>query len=283
LNRFIQAFDSKARSREDETEQTAVYTILAKAMGTRLGELHALLAKPNENEAFSAEKVTAKDAASWAEGAIAQINAAIDVLAAIQGTISPEVKASVDFVLKQKSKFGALVQRLAKAGIGSLRTRIHGDFHLGQILVVTNDAYLIDFEGEPSKPLNVRRSKQSPMRDVAGLLRSFHYAASAADIAYSAGPSVQNNDHKKVLSRFVNDVSEHFLTAYRKVEASSSPKWSGEGNAESALLDLFLLEKSAYEICYEAANRPAWLSIPLSGFVDIIKRVLELTSEAEHA
>jgi maltose alpha-D-glucosyltransferase/alpha-amylase len=252
-------------------------------MGTRLGELHALLAKPNGNEAFSAEKATAKDAASWAEGASAQINAAIDVLAAIQGTISPEVKASVDFVLKQKLKLGALVQRLAKAGIGSLRTRIHGDFHLGQILVVTNDAYLIDFEGEPSKPLNVRRSKQSPMRDVAGLLRSFHYAASAADIAYSAGPSVQNNDHRKVLSRFVHDVSEHFLTAYRKVEAASSPKWSGEGNTESALLDLFLLEKSAYEICYEAANRPAWLSIPLSGFVDIIKRVLELTSEAEHA
>jgi maltose alpha-D-glucosyltransferase/alpha-amylase len=283
LNRFIQALDSKARSREDEAEQTAVYTILAKAMGTRLGELHALLAKPSENEAFSAEKATSKDASTWADGALTQINAAIDVLATIQGTTLPEVKPSVDFVLKQRPKFKALVERLAKPGIGSLRTRIHGDFHLGQILVVTNDAYLIDFEGEPSKLLNVRRSKQSPMRDVAGLLRSFHYAAAAADIAYSAGPSIQNNDHKKALDRFVNDVSEQFLTAYRKVEVSSSPKWSGDGDAESALLDLFLLEKSAYEICYEAANRPTWLSIPLSGFVDIIKRVLELTAETEHA
>jgi maltose alpha-D-glucosyltransferase/alpha-amylase len=204
-------------------------------------------------------------------------------LSNIHNDVAPDLKESVDFVLNHKTKFAAVVEKLANKGVGSLRTRIHGDFHLGQILVVTNDAYIIDFEGEPSKPLSVRRGKNSPMRDVAGLLRSFHYAAAAAKISYDAGPTVLGSDYKKALTRFVNDASNNFLKAYRTVEASSSPQWSGSESAELALLDLFLLEKSAYEICYEAANRPAWLSIPLGGFVEIIKRVLQLTSEPEHA
>jgi maltose alpha-D-glucosyltransferase/alpha-amylase len=143
--------------------------------------------------------------------------------------------------------------------------RLHGDFHLGQVLVADSDAYIIDFEGEPAKPLAARRQKSSPLRDVAGLLRSFHYAVAAAQ-----SPHV----------RFVPQMSEVFLAAYHAVESAATPRWL---HHEDALLDLFLLEKSAYEICYEAANRPAWLAIPLRGFAEIAARVLKIMPETPDA
>jgi maltose alpha-D-glucosyltransferase/alpha-amylase len=164
---------------------------------------------------------------------------------------------------------------LAKAGEGSLLTRVHGDFHLGQVLVSREDAFIIDFEGEPSKPLPVRRAKSSPMRDVAGLIRSFHYAGAAARLSHVSAPSAVNEAAEGPLRRFVEEMTAQFLAAYRAVEVAASPRWVPDAKAESALLDLFLLEKSAYEICYEAANRPAWIAIPLGGFAEICRRLLD--------
>lgn len=284
LSRFIQAIGTANRGREDEAEQTAVYSVLARAIGTRLAELHALLATPNDDEAFNPIKTTEIDANKWANDTTTQLNTAFDVLAeikefpdAISANLAVEVLASRFTIIDR-------IAAMAKAGIGSLQTRIHGDFHLGQILVVTNDAYIIDFEGEPSKPLATRRAKSSPMRDVAGLLRSFHYASAAAEITYATGPIGNSDiDHEGALSRFVADISEQFLAAYRLVAVQTSHPWVMNSDMESTLLDLFLLEKSAYEICYEAANRPAWIGIPLSGFAEIIKRILHKIPEVEHA
>jgi maltose alpha-D-glucosyltransferase/alpha-amylase len=172
------------------------------------------------------------------------------------------------FVLKHADAISNVATKLAQSGIGTLQTRIHGDFHLGQVLVADHDAYIIDFEGEPAKPLALRRAKSSPMRDVAGLLRSFHYAVAAAESAQT---------------RFVSQMTEQFLTSYHEVERAASPRWVADEAAGAALLDLFLLEKSAYEICYEAANRPAWLAIPLRGFAEIAARVLKILPETQDA
>ena len=150
--------------------------------------------------------------------------------------------------------------------------------------MASGDAYIIDFEGEPAKPLPVRRAKSSPMRDVAGLLRSFDYAAAAARITYASSPSASSGPPvAQALRRFVSEMSQQFLNAYRAVESTASPRWVEDDAAEAALLDLFLLEKSAYEICYEAANRPAWLSIPLRGFAEIAGRAIQVTPETEFA
>jgi maltose alpha-D-glucosyltransferase/alpha-amylase len=167
---------------------------------------------------------------------------------------------------------------LAKSAAGTLKTRTHGDFHLGQVLVSSGDAYIIDFEGEPARPLEERRAKSSPLRDVAGLLRSFDYAVAAAS-SRAEGPAQNDPGKAAVLDRFAANASEAFLTAYRAVHAESPQQWVTAEN-ESALVDFFLLEKAAYEICYEAANRPAWIGIPLHGLVRIAARITAPVKEA---
>jgi maltose alpha-D-glucosyltransferase/alpha-amylase len=234
------------------------YAVFARTLGTRLAQLHEVLAKPNTDENFAPLPASAADAKAWAEGCRAQLAAAFETLRQVAGR-------DAEFVLEHAGKLSAAVKTLAESGIGSLQTRIHGDFHLGQVLVADGDAYIIDFEGEPAKPLAARRAKSSPLRDVAGLLRSFHYAVAAA---------------QSPLPDFVPRMSEAFLAAYHAVENAALPRWLEQKNG---LLDLFLLEKSAYEICYEAANRPAWLAIPLRGFAEIAARVLKILPETPDA
>ena len=171
------------------------------------------------------------------------------------------------------------INRLAKdAAAGTLKTRTHGDFHLGQVLVSSGDAYIIDFEGEPARPLDERRAKSSPLRDVAGLLRSFDYAVAAA-ASRAQGPAQNAPSKATVLDRFAVEAAAAFLAAYRAAHAESPVQWTTEGS-EPALLDLFLIEKAAYEICYEAANRPAWIGIPLHGLARIVARLTAPVMEA---
>jgi len=217
-------------------------------------------------------------ALGWA--AAAQLNAAFASLGNVETFADAATAQAASFVLQQRQRILDLLPALAAAGAGTLATRIHGDFHLGQILVANGDAYIIDFEGEPAKKLEVRRAKSSPVRDIAGLLRSFQYAASASG-QNRATPAASHA--AAPLARFVEHMSGQFLGAYRAVERGATPRWIEDETAEAALLDLFLLEKSAYEICYEAANRPAWLGIPLSGFAAIAARVLRAAPELEHA
>jgi len=149
-------------------------------------------------------------------------------------------------------------------------SRIHGDFHLGQVLVATGDAYIIDFEGEPSRPLAERRAKASPLRDVAGLLRSFDYAlATTLDPKNMAAARVPEEIRRKVLTRLWDGARRAFLDAYYAAVGDLP------GLANTDLLDFFLIEKAAYEIGYESANRPTWVPIPLSGLARIVRRLLD--------
>jgi maltose alpha-D-glucosyltransferase/alpha-amylase len=275
LSRFTQSLSLQAPTTETESDQLAGYASFVRALGTRLGELHALLARPSDNDAFNPLPAQATDTALWAQAAQAQLHSAFTVLEDIHDYADDKAGDAATFLRTNQAQILAVVADLAKAGTGSLLTRVHGDFHLGQVLVVGGDAYIIDFEGEPSKPLAVRRAKSSPMRDVAGLLRSFNYAAAAARLTYASGPTADNAHNEAALQRFVTEMSVQFLTAYNTVAEAASPRWIEGGPPEAALLDLFLLEKAAYEICYEAANRPAWLPIPLRGLAEIAARVLK--------
>jgi maltose alpha-D-glucosyltransferase/alpha-amylase len=155
--------------------------------------------------------------------------------------------------------------------------RTHGDLHLGQVLVAQNDAYLIDFEGEPARPLSERRAKTSPLRDVAGMLRSFDYAAAMAaqDGAAPAVPDEAARARTREIAARYRQVSEQaFTEAYRAAAAPIAHRWQ-DPQAEDALIDLFTLEKAAYEIAYEAANRPSWLGVPLRGLGAIVARLLD--------
>ncbi len=258
----------------DADDALGGYFAFATAMGRRLGELHAVLATDTEAPEFRPEAADDAVLADWGDGAAEQVEGAVAALRqALDG------KALVDGDRERAEAIVASGQALAQAARGlarkagkAMRTRVHGDFHLGQVLVVQGDAYLIDFEGEPARTMEQRRAKSSPLRDVAGLLRSFDYAAATAATARTAesGPAAQAR--AQVVERFRTGAAEHFLAAYRAVLRASPTPWVGEAE-EAAVLDLFLLEKAAYEVRYEAANRPGWIGIPLAGLAAIAGRL----------
>ncbi len=159
---------------------------------------------------------------------------------------------------------------------GALRTRIHGDFHLGQVLVAQGDAYLIDFEGEPARALEERRQKSSPLRDVAGLIAFTVLCERRGAVHDRKARRRQTADRKRALF-------ERFRAQARKRScANTARRWrirrqpiaGARSRTVAALLDLFLIEKAAYEIRYEAANRPTWLGLPLRGLASLASRLL---------
>jgi maltose alpha-D-glucosyltransferase/alpha-amylase len=167
-------------------------------------------------------------------------------------------------VISAREDLIAAAGQLALAGAGTTLTRIHGDLHLGQVLVANGDVYIIDFEGEPAKPMELRRAKNHRLRDVAGMMRSFDYAAavvqrkSDASHAHLADPA-----RDTFLQTFVEQATRSFLAGYREAFPAEDEM------AEENLLRLFLLEKAAYEIAYEAANRPTWMDVPLHGLAGL--------------
>jgi maltose alpha-D-glucosyltransferase/alpha-amylase len=263
---------------DDIAEALAGYGNFAAAIGRRLAELHATLATPTDDPAFTPEPANAADGLRWSESIRAQFDTALTALAAVAEWPDAATREAAAALGGRRVTLHAAIDALAKAAPGSLKTRVHGDFHLGQVLISSGDAYIIDFEGEPARPLEERRAKTSPLRDVAGLLRSFDYAVAVA-AGRAEGPLHTAPGQASVLDRFAEDASQAFLAAYRAGHAGSARQWVSTAR-EPALLDLFLLEKAAYEICYEASNRPAWLGIPLHGLYRIAERLLVLAEDA---
>ena len=259
------------RERLEQLEGMALSELQSGAtiLGQRLGELHAILAGPSDDPAFTPVPVDAEMADAWGAAAIRQIETALDVLAERLHAKDPGLGATelaaATALVAQRAALVKSAKALAKRAVGSLATRIHGDFHLGQVLVTQGDAVIIDFEGEPAKPLEERRAKMSPLRDVAGLVRSIDYAAA---MSLRQGPTDVGESGlarmAEIVARYLAAAKDAFLVAYREQAARIGHRWVDPGG-EAALLDLFTLEKAAYELCYEAANRPAWIGVPLAG------------------
>jgi maltose alpha-D-glucosyltransferase/alpha-amylase len=154
--------------------------------------------------------------------------------------------------------------------IKAVKSRYHGDYHLGQVLLTQNDFVITDFEGEPARPFAERRHKHSPLRDVAGMLRSFNYAAHTA-LAHACAEQSQDLVRFEPLVRdWEIEVGRVFLAAYD--EAHSSGLLTTDAPLRG-LLDLFLLEKALYEVRYELDDRPDWVAIPLYGILSLLQPV----------
>jgi maltose alpha-D-glucosyltransferase/alpha-amylase len=271
-----------------EADVLAPYNVFAAAIGRRLGELHAVLAQPTDDPAFQPKPADAAAREGWVESMAEQFRGALTALRA-NADQPEEAREAAQWLLANADAVEQRAAELARTGGGAgggdaLLTRIHGDFHLGQVLVAGDDAYIIDFEGEPARPLEQRRALNSPLRDVAGLLRSFAYAAAAAAPGRVAASGSTFERRQTLLRHFQDAASAAFLDAYRAVLADAEPRWVSP-EVEATLLDLFLLEKAAYEVRYEAANRPTWLPIPLAGLRAIAGRLLgegEPSEETEH-
>ncbi|WP_109512976.1 maltose alpha-D-glucosyltransferase [Pseudomonas ovata] len=244
----------------------------ARNLGQRLGEMHQVLAAPTDNPDFAVENTSADEARDTAKRVQAQIERALKLLEQRKGDLQAEDRQRVDSLLTQRERIQAHVLTLAEASAGGLRMRVHGDLHLGQVLVVKGDAYLIDFEGEPVRPLQERRGKYSPFKDVGGVLRSFDYAAAmAARSAQSVDTSPEAAAaRQQVAGTYLSQAREAFLDGYRQASASIAHAWK-DPQGENAALELFTLEKTAYEVIYEAENRPDWLAVPLQGLRGLLE------------
>jgi maltose alpha-D-glucosyltransferase/alpha-amylase len=260
----------------------APYENFGAMIGKRLAELHACLAQPSDDPAFAPEAAGKNDVAAWEAEAQDQLDRAFAALDKAKANLDADSAAAATKFLGKRREIHDLVRKLAGAKNAGLKTRIHGDFHLGQVLVVQNDVHIIDFEGEPAKPLKARRAKASPLRDVAGILRSFDYAAAAT--VSNRPPASPKLDEKQLalLQRFTAAAGDAFRKAYQAVLAEAEHPWI-DLEADDKLLRMFLIEKAAYEICYEAANRPAWIAFPLRGLTRLLERKTEKTLEPHHA
>ena len=251
------------------------YEVFAAHVGQRLGELHAVLAQPCDDPAFAPSPADPAVLAEWGDGAIEQVDAALVLLSRVTDWPDDATRAKAQTLIDNGDRIRDAARRLAHAGSGALQTRVHGDFHLGQVLVVQSDAFIIDFEGEPARTMAQRRAKSCPLRDVAGLLRSLDYAAAAAAPGRTATSEQASQRRLAGLQEWHAQAADAFMAAYRAVLEAAPVRWVPP-SAEVELLDLFLLEKAAYEIKYEAANRPSWLGIPLQGMYSIAERLLDL-------
>jgi maltose alpha-D-glucosyltransferase/alpha-amylase len=260
---------------EAKASAFAPYAAFALTLGRRLGELHAALALPSDDPAFSPEHARPADVEAWRMQASEEVNRAIDLLEGrddFDRSHSLQIAGLVD----GRDGLMASIGRLARRGLGTDLTRIHGDLHLGQVLVAGADVQIIDFEGEPRKTLAQRRAKNSRLRDVAGLIRSFDYAASqVAREARLMGGAEHDAKAGELLQIFRREAQQAMLAGYEEATTGVLPP------LDMDLLLLFTLEKAAYEVAYEAANRPDWISVPLGGMARIAERVLGQRAPAE--
>ncbi len=248
----------------DQIEGQRMYLDMTRTLGRRIGELHCALCTETDDPAFTVESVTPDDVAAWKTAVHEQANAARAALLGLRTTLSEEVGRLVDSLLANWVQVESMIFSTTLKDTKIKKSRCHGDLHLGQVVVMQDDFYILDFEGEPVRSLAERRAKGSPLRDVAGMIRSFNYAAWAS--LYDR--AVLNPDAMQAERAWAAEWErrnvDSFLEGYRET-ASSCASVPGNRRSLKRLLNLFILEKALYEICYEAANRPDWVRIPVQG------------------
>ena len=253
-------------------EVMGTYPATARLLGRRTAELHLALASETEDPAFAPEPFTALYQRSLYQSMRSLAGRTFQLLAQRADSLPEAEQQEAAALLGQREEVFARFQALIERKIDTLRIRTHGDYHLAQVLYTGKDFVIIDFEGEPARPLSERRLKRSPLRDVAGMLRSFHYAAEAAlyqEAEVGLVPAGRRPGLESWAEAWVRWASIAFLQAYLAT-AASAPFLPG-GRAElKLLLDAFVLEKAIYELAYELNNRPGWVAIPLHG----IRRLL---------
>jgi maltose alpha-D-glucosyltransferase/alpha-amylase len=247
------------------------YQGLVATLGQRTAELHRALAQPGGGPAFDPEPISARDLEGWRRRIQQEAEETFARLTERLAELPEQARAPAAELLERRDALFAKIWELTPGHVDAVKTRYHGDYHLGQVLVVLNDVVIIDFEGEPARPLAERRAKHSPLVDVAGMARSFDYAAYAA----LDGSRCQRTDERARLGvltdRWVREMTDTFLAGYREA-ASGSPSFPEADDQADRLIGLFTLEKALYEVRYELGSRPDWLPIPLRGLLAFLRQ-----------
>ncbi len=250
----------------DAERHIGAYLGSARLLGRRTAELHLALAADSGDPAFAAEPFTPDFQAYLRRSMRELVERTLRLLRARLAALPEPDQGDARRVLAQEAQIIGRFDALLARPIRALRMRIHGDYHLGQVLYTGDDFMIIDFEGEPARPLSERRMKRPPLQDVASMLRSFHYAAYAACFAQD-GPSAA------VLGAWARYwhlwVSTAYLQAY--LAAADGAAFMPAADDLKLLLDIYLVEKAIYELGYELNNRPGWVKIPLQGILQTVQ------------
>lgn len=249
-------------------DHLGLYLESAAILGRRTAELHIALGSPTTDPAFAPEALSSKDLDKLVEDIRRDAAHAFDVLKDRVSLLPDELVEIAAAVLSRRRHMMDRFQALQSEGTRIQRIRIHGDYHLGQVLRVKSDFVVIDFEGEPARPLAERRSKQCAMKDVAGMLRSFSYAAYASLINYTTRRPEDVARLEPWAQLWERSVAGQFLRAYRETAAGTEFVPADRSDFR-ALLELFVVDKALYELLYELNTRPAWVRIPLMGILSL--------------
>jgi maltose alpha-D-glucosyltransferase/alpha-amylase len=238
----------------------------AEVLGRRTGEMHVALASAPIDPAFPVDPFPAADIRKTAEVMRAQAVEHFHLLDRTVPRLDERRRQLAADVLAQRDNLLQQYNALENLSDGGRRIRCHGDYHLGQVLVSEGDVIIIDFEGEPARPLAERRRPSSPLRDVAGMLRSFSYAA-LAGVAAATQNRPEDVERLAPWAEFWEAwISAAFLRAYVAATAGA-PLLPAKNEDRDTLLNAFVLDKALYELGYELNNRPEWVHIPLTGLL----------------
>ncbi len=245
------------------------YAQLVRRLAERTAELHRALAVEGSSTDFAPEDFTTLYRRSLYESIRTRLSHTMDLLHRQLSGLSSDSQVLARLVLQRKDELEATLYRLVTTRVEAQRIRCHGDYHLGQVLFTGTDFVIVDFEGEPARPFADRRFKRSALLDVAGMLRSFHYAVMTTRL-FSAKASPQAQElivsWLDVWHRWIRHI---YLTAYRdSVKGTRLVPWDQPGF--DTMLGFLLTEKCLYEVGYELDHRPDWVKIPLYGLLDLL-------------
>ncbi len=267
LDRFIEGLESPpiAVDRLDH----GLYLSRVQRLGERVGELHRVLAEPSDDAAFAPQPIRAADLERWSKRARHELRETLAKLRAARARLAEADRAAAEALLEQRARLEERLAPVDPSLVEATRTRHHGDLHLGQVLLARDDFLIIDFEGEPGRTVAERREKHSPLRDVAGMLRSFAYAGAKALSGLRVSPGPRLDEAVRALDAWQQQANEAFLAGHRQGIGDAS-SWPRNAVGARRLLDLFLVEKALYELRYELDNRPDWVGVPLRGLLELM-------------
>ena len=241
-------------------------------LGKRTAELHQALASETNDVAFVPEPFTMEFQRHVLESLLKLTNVTFKLLQEKRSQLPAELRAKAEEIAGRGKEIDQLFTAILGTPIHAARTRIHGDYHLGQVLYNGSDFVFIDFEGEPARPLSERRIKRSPLQDVAGMMRSFHYAAFAPLLGALTQQPVSPDELKQLMpwaDAWDTWFTNRFLAAYFQTSGNAACLPASREETDK-LLKLHLLEKAIYELGYELNNRPNWVGIPLEGIARVL-------------
>lgn len=266
LNDFLYGVPNRMFAiREDVFERVEL-------LGRRTGELHCALFKPGAHPDFEPEPFTDE----YRQFLIRRFEDLLERRYALlidnYTRLDPQAQRLAWVFMEAKEMIDLFIDDFRTHPLDSLRIRIHGDYHLGQVLAADSDFVMIDFEGEPESSISDRKIKHSPLKDVAGMIRSYHYAVSAKLFNSDETRGIETDYLQRVSDRWFYLIRDTFMHAYLDVFGDPHPLFKNNSEVNYLLL-IYLLEKAVYELGYEISYRPSWVKIPLKGIIDVVREI----------